>query len=66
MIIRRVHRWTSAVFTATVVLTFLALAQEDPIVWVSYVPLLPLAVLMLTGLYLFVRPFLRRRQSLDQ
>lgn len=61
--IRRLHRWTSAVFTATVVLTFIALAQKDPIVWVSYVPLLPLAVLMITGLYLFVLPYTRRRTT---
>lgn len=67
--IRRLHRWTSAVFTATVVLTFVALAQKEPIVWVSYVPLLPLAVLMISGLYLFVLPWIRRRavaEPLDQ
>ena len=67
--IRRLHRWTSAVFTVTVVLTFVALAQKEPIVWVSYVPLLPLAVLMISGLYLFVLPFTRRRavaEPLDQ
>jgi hypothetical protein len=61
--IRRLHRWTSAVFTTTVILTFIALAQKDPIVWVSYVPLLPLALLMITGLYLFVLPCTRRRSA---
>ncbi|MEV4280125.1 hypothetical protein [Actinoplanes xinjiangensis] len=61
--IRRLHRWTSAVFTATVVLTFVALAQKEPIVWVSYVPLLPLAVLMISGLYLFALPWIRRRAA---
>jgi ABC-type polysaccharide/polyol phosphate export permease len=65
MTIRRIHRWTSAVFTATVVLTFIALAQKDPVVWVSYVPLLPLAVLMITGLYLFVLPWTRRRATVE-
>jgi hypothetical protein len=34
-----------------------ALAQEEPIIWVSYVPLLPLALLFFTGLYLFALPY---------
>ena len=54
--IRQVHRWLSIVFTATVVAAFVALAQEAPAVWVSYLPLLPLALLLLTGLYLFALP----------
>ena len=29
----------------------------EPIVWVSYVPLAPLALLLFTGLYLFVLPY---------
>jgi len=59
--IRQIHRWVSILFTVTVVVTFIALAQEKPIVWVSYVPLFPLALLFFTGLYLFVLPYLARR-----
>jgi len=55
--VRQVHRWLAMAFTVTVIATFVALAQEEPIVWVSYVPLLPLALLMFTGLYLFVLPY---------
>jgi heme A synthase len=55
--IRQFHRWTSIVFTVSVIVTFVALAQKEPVVWVSYVPLLPLALLVLTGLYLFVLPY---------
>ncbi|MEU9506213.1 hypothetical protein AB0D32_08010 [Micromonospora sp. NPDC048170] len=58
--IRQIHRWLAIVFTVTVVVTFVALAQEDPVVWVSYLPLLPLALLMFTGLYLFVLPYAAR------
>ena len=36
---------------------FIALAQKPPRVWVSYVPLAPLAVLFFTGMYLFVLPY---------
>ncbi|MGC4897240.1 hypothetical protein [Micromonospora sp. DT31] len=61
--IRRLHRWFSVAFTVTVVVTFVALAQEDPIVWVSYVPLFPLLLLLLSGLYLFALPYLRRRRT---
>jgi hypothetical protein len=55
--IRQTHRWVSIAFTVSVIVTFIALAQEKPIVWVSYVPLFPLALLLLTGLYLFVLPY---------
>lgn len=58
--IRQFHRWVSIIFTLTVIVTFIALAQEKPIVWVSYVPLLPLALLVLTGLYLFALPYISR------
>ncbi|WP_431878158.1 hypothetical protein [Micromonospora marina] len=61
--IRQLHRWFSIAFTVTVVITFVALAQKDPFVWVSYVPLLPLALLLISGLYLFALPYLRRRRS---
>ena len=55
--IRQTHRWLSIAFTATVLITFIALNQAKPIVWVSYVPLFPLALLLFTGLYLFVLPY---------
>ena len=58
--IRQIHRWLSIAFTVTVIVTFIALAQEEPLVWVSYVPLLPLALLLLTGLYLFALPYATR------
>jgi len=55
--VRRLHRWLAMTFTVTVIVTFIALAQEDPVVWVSYVPLLPLALLVFSGLYLFLLPY---------
>jgi len=50
-------------FTVSVIVTFVALAQERPVVWVSYVPLLPLALLLFTGLYLFVLPYATKWRS---
>ena len=61
--IRQIHRWLSIAFTVSVVVTFAALARKPPIVWVSYVPLAPLALLAVTGLYLFALPYLARRGS---
>ena len=55
--IRQAHRWMSIAFTLAVIATFISLAQEKPVVWVSYLPLLPLFLLLFTGLYLFVLPY---------
>lgn len=55
--IRQIHRWLSIAFTVTVIAVFVALAQEDPVVWVSYLPLFPLALLLITGLYMFALPY---------
>jgi hypothetical protein len=60
--IRKLHRWLAIVFTVTVIVTFVALAQEDPIVWISYTPLPPLALMLISGLYLFALPYLGKRR----
>jgi hypothetical protein len=62
-LIRQIHRWLSIVFTVAVIVTFVALAQEEPVVWVSYVPLFPLALLLLSGLYLFALPYATKWRS---
>jgi hypothetical protein len=63
--IRQVHRWTAIVFTATVIANFVQLAQGagTPPNWITYSPLLPLAVLLLTGLYMFVLPYVTRQRG---
>ena len=59
--IRRVHRWLSIIFTAVVVGIFAMLgAGTEPAEWVYFLPLFPLALLMLTGLYMFVLPYAAR------
>lgn len=62
-LIRQTHRWLSIAFTVTVIVTFVALGREKPVVWVSYLPLLPLALLLFTGLYLFVLPYAGKWRS---
>jgi hypothetical protein len=63
--IRQTHRWLSIIFTLTVVANFVALAvgTGQPPALVTYSPLLPLALLLLTGLYLFVLPYTARWRS---
>jgi len=60
--LRQTHRWTSLAFTATVIANFVAMGLGDgpPPPWITYAPLLPLALLLLTGLYLFALPYLHR------
>ena len=58
--IRQTHRWMSIVFTTAVIAYFVALSQGEPPAWVTYSPLLPLALLLFTGLYLFVLPYVVR------
>lgn len=58
--VRQIHRWLSIAFTVAVIATIVALAQKEPIVWVSYVPLAPLALLWFTGMYLFVLPYVTK------
>ena len=64
-VVRRSHRWLSIAFTVTVIANFVALgmAQKQPVAWVTYSPLLPLALLLFSGLYLFVLPYIARRRS---
>jgi hypothetical protein len=55
--IRQIHRWLAIAFTATVVANFIAMAMGEPPPWIVYSPLPPLALLILTGLYMFVLPY---------
>ena len=59
---RRIHRWTSILFTAAVAFVTVAVASggEEPAEWVYFLPLFPLGLLFLTGLHLFVLPYVAR------
>ena len=59
--IRQSHRWLSIAFTLTVVANFVARTRGEPSAWVTYSPLLPLFLLLLSGLYMFALPYVGRR-----
>jgi hypothetical protein len=61
--IRQIHRWLSIAFTVTVIVNVIALIQEKSAVWIGLLALFPLALLLLTGLYLFVLPYVTRQGS---
>ena len=59
---RWLHRWVSIIFVVCVIAATAAAATgQDTTSPVFYAPLAPLLVLMLSGLYLFVRPWIGRR-----
>jgi len=61
--VRQIHRWLSIAFTVAVIINIVALVQKEPAVWVGLLALLPLALLLLTGLYLFVLPYAAKWRS---
>lgn len=64
--IRQFHRWVSMIFVLTVVANFVAMAVTggQPPDWITYSPLLPLFLLMFSGIYLFILPY--RKRGSDQ
>ena len=64
MWIRQFHRWLSIIFTLTVVANFAAFALVgEPPAWITYSPLLPLFLLMFSGLYMFALPYFAKRRG---
>jgi ABC-type polysaccharide/polyol phosphate export permease len=62
--IRQIHRWVSIIFVAIVIAIFIILGTgREPAYWVYLTPLLPLVLLVLTGLYLFMLPYAARWRS---
>lgn len=61
--VRQIHRWLSITFTLFVMANFIVLGKDKIAFWVGVLTLLPLALLMFTGLYLFVLPYLARRRA---
>jgi hypothetical protein len=60
--IRQGHRWLSIIFTATVIANFVVRAFGEPPLWVVYSPLAPLFLLLFSGLYMFVLPYMAERR----
>lgn len=61
--IRQSHRWLSIIFTLCVIANFVAMAWGPPPAWITYSPLPPLLLMMLTGLTMFVQPYTAMRRA---
>ena len=61
---RQIHRWLSIAFTLGVIvntIVIFGLGQAQPAFWVYLLALIPLFLLLFTGLYLFALPYFARR-----
>ncbi|MEQ8896067.1 MAG: hypothetical protein RID23_03180 [Roseovarius sp.] len=62
--VRQSHRWICVVFTLAVIYNFAAtFGGTEPAVWVCMLALVPLFLLLLTGLYMFVQPYVSKRRA---
>jgi heme A synthase len=61
--VRQTHRWLSIAFTVAVIVNIVAVRLGKYTVWVGLMALLPLALQLFTGLYLFVLPYATKRRS---
>jgi len=62
--VRQTHRWLSIAFTVAVIFNGVAVARKEYAAWMGLLALVPLALLLLTGLYLFVLPYPKWRSGL--
>ena len=60
---RQGHRWLSMAFTAAVIFNTVMVTMGKYATWVGFVALVPLALLFLSGLYLFVLPYATKWRS---
>jgi hypothetical protein len=55
--VRQTHRWLSMAFTVAVIVNSVAIVQGKYSTRVGLLAVFPLALLLVTGLYLFVLPY---------
>jgi hypothetical protein len=64
--IRQFHRWAAIAFTLGVIVNTIVIASaqgQQPAFWVYLLALIPLFLLLFSGLYLFVLPYASRWRS---
>ena len=60
---RQTHRWLSIAFTLAVIINLVAVVTRRYATWVGLLAVFPLALLLFTGLYLFVLPYASKWRS---
>jgi heme A synthase len=61
--VRQIHRWLSMAFTVAVTVNIVAVVQKKYTDRMGLLAVLPLALLLVTGLYLFVLPYATKWRS---
>jgi heme A synthase len=61
--VRQTHRWLSIAFTVAVIVNIVAVAQKKYTASLGLLAVLPLALLLVTGVYLFVLPYATKWRS---
>jgi hypothetical protein len=61
--IRQIHRWLSIAFAAAVAVNIVAQMHKVQELWIGLTALVPLGLLLLTGLYMFVLPYAAGRRN---
>jgi cellulose synthase/poly-beta-1,6-N-acetylglucosamine synthase-like glycosyltransferase len=61
--VRQTHRWLSIAFTVAVIVNIVAVMQGKYTSRVGLLAVFPLALLLFTGLYLFVLPYTAKWRS---
>jgi hypothetical protein len=62
--VRQIHRWLSIAFTVAIIVNTVAVRLGKYTNRVGLMALLPLALLLVTGLYLFLVPYATKWRSL--
>lgn len=61
---RQFHRWFSVAFTLGFIVNLaIALSGKEPPFWVYLLVLIPLFLLLPTGLYMFAQPYVMKRRG---
>ncbi|CAM8628061.1 hypothetical protein MCEREM30_01324 [Paracoccaceae bacterium] len=60
---RQFHRWMSIIFTLLVIAVFVISTRPAPPEWAFYMPLPALALMLLSGLYLFALHYVRKANA---
>jgi hypothetical protein len=61
--VRQFHRWVSIAFTAGVITYIAVMSQGTPPAWLGLFALVPLILLLVTGLYMFALPYVMRMRA---
>lgn len=59
--IRSAHRWMGIALIVAVTINVVALSMQVQAFWIGLLALAPLILMMVSGLWMFVQPYLRRR-----